>query len=284
MSDNPVIFKRSSKAKLGQRARQKSPDANDTPSDFTSQTGDESPITLASKLKDKAKRSKPKSRLSFGGDDDTEVCVFTDSGELVLIIRGLEGDGVFQVKKSNLSQKLKLGAYPASPAYVLPLLCWLIVLVLIELLRNLPMSLDQANISNGAPSYSAAYLSELKASTPSSRRPPINDPYDADMSMDVDDISVDSVYVFGIPAYFFPICTPNNLYFLAADNDTAIPSESSILNAKQRRERLRATTASNGDDYISLSVITRSDESRGPHPDSRLVREEDELGEGDDGM
>jgi hypothetical protein len=117
MSDSPVIFKRS-KTKPGQRARQKSPDANDATSDFTSQ-GDESPITLASKLKNKAKRAKPKSKLSFGGDDD-EVCVITVLRELILMGDGaMEGGGeVFQVKKSNLSQKLKLGTHPASPAYV----------------------------------------------------------------------------------------------------------------------------------------------------------------------
>jgi GC-rich sequence DNA-binding factor len=118
MSDSsPVIFKRS-KPKPGQRARQKSPNANDTASDFTSPAEDGSPITLASKLKNKVKRSKPKSRLSFGGEDDTEVCVFTDMGELVLMgVGGMEGDEeVFQVKKSNLSQKLKLGTHPGSPA------------------------------------------------------------------------------------------------------------------------------------------------------------------------
>ncbi len=37
------------------------------------------------------------------------------------------------------------------------------------------------------------------------------------------------------------------------------------------------------DDFISLSV-TRRAEDQGPHPESRLVREEDELGEGDDGL
>jgi GC-rich sequence DNA-binding factor len=69
-----------------------------------------------------------------------------------------------------------------------------------RLFRSLPASLDQANISNGSPSYSAAYLSELKASTPSSRRPPLNDPYDADMSMDgeISMQSMDSVDVFGM--------------------------------------------------------------------------------------
>jgi len=72
-------------------------------------------------------------------------------------------------------------------------------------------------------------------------------------------------------------------HLVAVDNDSAIPSESSILNAKQKRERIRTTATSNGEDFISLSVIKRSEESKGPHPESRLMREEDELGEGDDG-
>lgn len=42
-------------------------------------------------------------------------------------------------------------------------------------------------------------------------------------------------------------------------------------------------SGANGEDYISLSVVRRADENQGPHPDSRLVREDDELGEGDDG-
>lgn len=40
--------------------------------------------------------------------------------------------------------------------------------------------------------------------------------------------------------------------------------------------------ASGEEDFISLSVTKRSEDT-GPHPESRLVREEDELGEGDDG-
>lgn len=62
-----------------------------------------------------------------------------------------------------------------------------------------------------------------------------------------------------------------------------IPSESSIKVAKEKRERLRQTQVTGEDDFISLSVTKRSDEPKGPHPESRLVREEDELGEGDDG-
>ncbi len=64
--------------------------------------------------------------------------------------------------------------------------------------------------------------------------------------------------------------------------DTTIPSNSSILAAKEKRERLRKVGSTN-EDFISLSVTKRDDYSQGPHPESRLVREEDELGEADDG-
>ena len=37
------------------------------------------------------------------------------------------------------------------------------------------------------------------------------------------------------------------------------------------------------EDYVSLSVTKRADISQGPHPESRLMREEDEVGECDDG-
>lgn len=68
----------------------------------------------------------------------------------------------------------------------------------------------------------------------------------------------------------------------AGDPDTLIHTEFSIKQAKERRERVRKTGVSSSEDYISLSV-TRRTEDQGPHPESRLVREEDELGEGDDG-
>lgn len=58
--------------------------------------------------------------------------------------------------------------------------------------RSMPPALDQATISR--PIYDAAYLKELKASTPTARPPlPLkSDPYDADMSVDFGDMqSVD---------------------------------------------------------------------------------------------
>jgi Nineteen complex-related protein 2 len=65
----------------------------------------------------------------------------------------------------------------------------------------------------------------------------------------------------------------------------AIPSQSTVSAAKEKRERMRAAgpSTSHADEYISLSLTPRVDEYQGPHPESRLMREDDDLGEGDDG-
>jgi len=62
--------------------------------------------------------------------------------------------------------------------------------------RIIPSTLDQATISvNEGPKYDAAYLQELKASTPSARPPrPVDvDSYDADMSIDIGDASIQTI-------------------------------------------------------------------------------------------
>ncbi|SJL07673.1 uncharacterized protein ARMOST_11023 [Armillaria ostoyae] len=215
------MFSKRVKSKPSQRLRQASPE--DDATDGATVTGDDSPSTLVTKLK---KKSKPKSRLSFGGSDHEQ-----------------SDEEVFQVKKSKLSKKLTLAKHSAD---ILP-------------------NLDQATISpNRGPKYDQAYLNELKASN---RRAPAPDPYDADMSMD---ISMDA----------------GDLSMQVVDNvdaimETSIPSESSIKVAKERRGRLRTTDASGQEDFISLSLTQRT-EDQGPHPESRLMREDDELGEGDD--
>ncbi|KDR82497.1 hypothetical protein GALMADRAFT_134104 [Galerina marginata CBS 339.88] len=224
-STPPVIFRRN-KGKPTPRARQTSPENG---SEIASETAEESPSTLAMKLKTKIKKTtKTKSRLSFGGDEEQD------------------GDEeVFKVKKSSLSRKMALGTHPAI----------------------VPPTLDQATISvNDSPKYDAAYLRELKASTPTARPPQPSeiDPYDADMSMDFGEVSVQSI----------DMDIEETMSF--------IPSESSIQVAKEKRERLRKTQASGEDDFISLSVARHDEVPQGPHPESRLVREEDELGEGDD--
>jgi len=74
--DSPVIFKRKGNApKPVQRVREKSPESltgTDTDGRLaTPETVVEvSPSTLAAKLKKKIQKSRPKSRLSFGGDDE----------------------------------------------------------------------------------------------------------------------------------------------------------------------------------------------------------------------
>lgn len=133
-------------------------------------------------------------------------------------------------------------------------------------------------MASRGPVYDSAYLSELKASTPSTRPRLAVD--DGDVSMDVGETSISNVQtvdIFGA----HPQWGPFSLAEPAIESETTIPAEATIKNAKEKRERLRGTGA--GDDFISLSV-TRRVEDQGPHPESRLVREEDELGEGDDGL
>ena len=74
--DAPIIFKRN-KPKPARRARQVSPEqerdgGNSSTGDATpsGDAQDESPATLATKLKNKMKRPKTKSKLSFGGPDE----------------------------------------------------------------------------------------------------------------------------------------------------------------------------------------------------------------------
>ncbi|GBE83032.1 nineteen complex-related protein 2-domain-containing protein [Sparassis latifolia] len=237
MTEPPVVFKRSSK-KHAQRGRVSTPEVvGEKEKEGDRAAGSEqSPSMLATKLKNKL-RAKPKTRLSFGGDEE-------------------EGDGeVFQVKKSKLSRKLTLGKHSASPGNILPS----------------PFTPPSTPSSNKTPVYDAAYLSELKASTPTSRPPLPADTsmYDADVSMDVDTLQQQ-------PSVSVVIDITGD------DSETAILSGSSILAAKQKRERLRTAEKSGNEDYISLSVSKRSDYSQGPHPESRLVREEDELGDADD--
>ena len=70
-------------------------------------------------------------------------------------------------------------------------------------------------------------------------------------------------------------------HLVAETPEVQLPTSSSIAAAKQKRQLLRKTGGEIGDDYVSLSLTKRVDQ--GPHPESRLVREEDELGEADDG-
>ena len=139
-------------------------------------------------------------------------------------------------------------------------------------------TLNETSISSRSdgPRYDAAYLSELRASTAAAPRPErpvetvgVNDgelPFDASemegaVIENLDDMQALLSY---------------------SHSEVMIPSESSIKAAKEKRDRLRKT-ATTDEDFIPLTVSKREGPI-GPHPDSRLVREDDEMGEGDDGQ
>lgn len=149
--------------------------------------------------------------------------------------------------------------------------------------RVVASELEKNKISNDGPRYDAAYLKELKASTPSSRPriSAVEDPYDADMSLLSSDVPVQTLNM-DVGEYLLAIHL-TLVYHRTDEFSTNIPSESTIKVAKERRERLRKGNAISDEDFISLSVVRKEDAPQGPHPESRLMREEDEIGEGEDG-
>ncbi|KAH7098970.1 nineteen complex-related protein 2-domain-containing protein [Auriculariales sp. MPI-PUGE-AT-0066] len=172
---------------------------------------------------------------------------------IVCALSAQDGAGdAFKVKKSALSQKIKAVAPIAT------------------LLSEVPQTVASV--------YSKEYLSELKAQTATPRRPEHQQQLadaDGDISMAesvaLEDISMEL----------------SSMDILPDPGETLIPSESSIVAAKQKRDRLRATGSSKADEdgFISLEVTKRGAlKDEGPHPESRLMREDDDLGEGDDDM
>jgi len=93
----PVIFRR--KAKPATRTRQTSPENGDTDAN---ETAENSPSTLAIKLKNKIKKtSKTKSRLSFGGDDNDEVRVSNSLQGSTLTFWGVRRVGMGRFSRSK---------------------------------------------------------------------------------------------------------------------------------------------------------------------------------------
>ncbi|KAI0338869.1 hypothetical protein BDW22DRAFT_1457945 [Trametopsis cervina] len=260
MADStPVTFKRKG-ARPTQRSRPTELDAEATveAASDTAGTREDSPSVVAAKLKNKLKtRIKPKSKLSFGADEDGG------------------NEEVFQLKKSNLSRKLTLGKQNTSSNIV-------------------TSSYDPTSspAANDRPTYNAAYLSELKAATPTSRPRIVADEsgaVDGEISMSIDPPSGRAARVEEVVDLTGACCEEkgitNHVHWVPiegdVDVDMTIPSSSAITAAKEKRERLRKAEPPS-DDFISLSLTKREDYSKGPHPESRLVREDDELGEGDD--
>ncbi|KAF8327394.1 nineteen complex-related protein 2-domain-containing protein [Cantharellus anzutake] len=258
------VFKRSVKNKSRSRREQTANDEVSTaplqqkpaPSQSSMEDG---PMSQVAKLKAK-QRSRAKrqgaTNLSFGGDneqDETEE---------------------FKVKKSALSNKLKLRDPPSTPGES----------VSIEKSPSspTPTNLNQArpNFASQTPVYNQEYLSELKASTPSSSsRVRVSDVMDDDASIDMsyDEYTIITSFPDGWPDENTDVVSADARY-------SSIPAESEIRAAKEKRERLRirrTAPAGDSEDFISLEV-GKSDSSRSQ--ETRFVREEDEIGEGEEDM
>lgn len=155
-------------------------------------------------------------------------------------------------------------------------------------LRALSNSLSQASISTLAdrassttastagPSYSNDYLNELKAANLSKSLQtdqPVEDPL---YGQDSGEYNSSSIARYGADGDDFTVTAPS---------EKLLPTEDAIITAKVQRETARrlgidnpsAPSSSKSDDYISLQVGMPTSKR-----ESRLVREEDELGEGED--
>jgi GC-rich sequence DNA-binding factor len=171
---------------------------------------------------------------------------------------GDEGEG-FRPKKSLLSQNIKLphsaGYYTSSPG------------------------------ASGVSSYSREYLSELKASTPTRAPRTATDGDDEeDEPMDGADLR-DEEDGTGLSRLAREKYASN----FAEDTTAGIPDAAAVASARMKRQA-RVELAKHGgeveEDYIALGggrVVVHDGRAEGPHPESRLMREEDEGEEFDEG-
>jgi GC-rich sequence DNA-binding factor len=137
-------------------------------------------------------------------------------------------------------------------------------------------------------SYNNAYLEELKASTPM-KAPRPQDSEDEPQSMEIDDVRDPSSSTIFAPSL--------SRYAPVLDTTQGIPDAAAIAAAKAKRKTATGTGVSSssglgGEDYVSINqdngkLAVFDADARGdvgPHPESRLQREEDEDGDGDAGQ
>jgi len=152
----------------------------------------------------------------------------------------------FKPKKSLLSQSIKLPSTPSSSQDVQP-------------------------VASSSSIYSQDYLSQLKASTPS--RAPKTEEHDGDDDDNETGLSKVAQAKYGS--------------ILVEDSTAGIPDAVAVASAKAKR--LAAAEMKkrglDGEDYIALGdgQVAVWEGDKGPHPESRLMREEDEGEDGDEG-
>ncbi|WWD20108.1 hypothetical protein CI109_104583 [Kwoniella shandongensis] len=169
-----------------------------------------------------------------------------------------EGEGEsstpFKPKKSLLSQQIKL----------------------LETPTNLASTSTPGSSTSGI--YSQEYLTQLKASTPTRA------PRRADADDDADEDQEDGT---GLSR----LAREKYASTFVEDTTAGIPDATAIAAAKTKRSaaleaKKHGSLGEMGEDYIALGggKIAIYDGTDGPHPESRLMREEDEEGDGDEDM
>ncbi|KAI1816882.1 nineteen complex-related protein 2-domain-containing protein [Poronia punctata] len=211
----------------------------------------------------KSKKRQSSSRLSFGPSEMT-----ADEDEAMVL-----GEEVFTPKKTSLAATAtENSAYKKGISKNLPL-------------NRFPMRSMEDD--DDRPRYSKEYLSELQSATPIA-------PQDVSkLQITEDEMSLDPSELEGATI----VDVPSTDVTAPPSSTTAVLTEAEIREKKERRARLAQQRKSRGDteDFISLSdddggedrrvgdsyltLLSRRGNSK---PDTRLVREDEDLGEGFD--
>lgn len=155
---------------------------------------------------------------------------------------------------------------------------------------------DAAESPSGTPSsnlYTSNYLEELRSSTPTTRPRTVSPAttQSTGPGTRIDDPMVAQTSRIALEDHADDALA--RAKFAADFAHDAIPSERVIRAAKEKRAKLRAAAlTTKSDDFIPLEPFSKSSSAlkmyngmevdNGPHPHSRLQREEDELGDGED--
>ena len=127
---------------------------------------------------------------------------------------------------------------------------------------------DSPAASTSGRTYSSEYLSELKASTPSK----------VPQRVTVENEDEDE-------AGLSRLARDKYASQYVDDTTAGIPDAAAVAAAKSKRQAaVESTKHDLGEDYIALGgQVAVYDGEKGPHPESRLMREDDEVGDGDEG-
>lgn len=243
----------------------------------------------------KKDQTRVKTGLSFGHEaDEAEVSTVASSSDLVHL--GLTYDFVYP---SSIQQSYTISSKSNPSADLASLYS-----------SEQPSASNDAGPSDPTSGYSSAALAALKAATPSVRsRQDFQTAFDEDgnaimVSEDgvvQDDDEDEDAGVNTKPSRnaFQHLDDPmaqgdSSLRFGAGhldEGEGSVPSQSVIEAAKERRRRAAAGNAIGSEDFVSINDPSSSGEKQvsrydprdqGPHPESTLQREEDDLGSGEE--